>query len=214
MRLLIAIPALDYIHSEFVQCLLDLTEKLRSEGITFKVKLLTGTLVYVARDKLAKLAVNENYTHVLWLDADMIFTPDLVDDLMFSGRSFVCGIFHGRRKPHLSCLFTTLNEDGSFTRFEKYPSNTFEIAGCGFGGVLMETGIIKEILLANGGTAFLPMAKFGEDLAFCLRAKRLGIKMYGEPGAVLGHIGHEPIYPVDRERYLAEIGLEGGEPNA
>ena len=65
----------------------------------------------------------------------------------------------------------------------------------------MRTEILQQVITANRGTAFLPHANFGEDLAFCLRCKRLGIKMYGEPGVICGHIGHEAIYPEDAQRY-------------
>ena len=98
MKLLIGIPTLDYVHSEFMRCLIALIQRLRDDGINFDVDIESGTLVYIARDRIAHKAINENYTHVLWLDSDMIFNADLLDDLMFSGEAFVSGIYHARRK--------------------------------------------------------------------------------------------------------------------
>ena len=52
-KLLIAIPSFDTMRVEFVRSLMGLTEKLHAEGVWFEVKILDGTLVHIARDRLA-----------------------------------------------------------------------------------------------------------------------------------------------------------------
>jgi len=202
MRLLIAIPSLDFVHVEFLKSLTALVMRLKNDGVDFEVSIESGTLVYVARDKLAQKAVNGGFTHVLWLDADMVFSDNILEDLMFSGHDFVSGIAHGRRPPHLSCLFESLSPVTRFT--SKYPSETFEVAGCGFGCVLITTEILKQVML-NAKACFMPMAAYGEDLAFCLRASRIGVKIYAEPTVRLGHIGHIAIYPEDMDRWFEQL---------
>ena len=198
MKLLIAIPTHDYMHMDFVKSLMALTERLKDDDIDFKVHMHGGTLVYHARDALAEKAINEGFTDVLWLDADMVFNDDLLDDLMFSGKPFVSGIAHGRRAPHRSCLFTEIYP--SVQRFTEYPGNTFKVAGCGFGCVLIKTEILKAVKDRHG-TCFFPTRELGEDLAFCQRATEGGWEIYAEPAARLGHIGHIAIYPEYREIY-------------
>lgn len=207
MKLLIAIPTLDYVHADFVKCLTKLIMKLKSDGVRFDVEIISGTLVYSARDKLAKKAVNEGYTHTLWFDSDMIFTEDVLDDLMFSGNQFVTGIYHTRRPPHGSCIFKDISLDNiSKYMGNDYPKNTFEIAGCGFGCVLIDVQIIKDVLMTYG-EAFLPSHGLGEDIAFCQRVHDLGYKMYCEPAVRLGHIGHIAIYPEDHEKWLNDNNI-------
>ena len=198
MKLLIAIPSHDYMHLDFVKSLMALCKRLTEDGVDYDVNIHGGTLVYHGRDALAKAAF-EGYTHVLWLDADMVFTDSIVEDLQFSGKDFVSGIAHGRRPPHLSCLFSEIWP--GIQRYEEYPSNTFEVAGCGFGCVLMKTEILKAVWDKNG-TCFFPMRELGEDLAFCKRATDLKFKIYAEPSVRLGHIGHIAIYPEYREQYV------------
>lgn len=188
-------------HFEFVQSLTNLVTRLNEEGIDFDVCFKSGTLVYVARDLLANKAIQEGYTHTLWLDSDMVFTDDLLDDLMFCEKPFVCGVYHGRRPPHLPCTFTSLFP---IERVEEYPSKAFEIVGCGFAGVLIETSIIKAVK-DNYGTCFCPSPELGEDLEFCRRATSLGAKIYCEPSARMGHIGHIAIYPEDEEKWMAKV---------
>lgn len=199
MKLLIAIPAMDFMHTESVKSLIGLVTKLKSDGVDFEVRIESGTLVYLARDKLARYAMNKGFTDVLWLDSDMVYTDEILEDLQFSGEPFVTGICHGRRKPYLSCLFTSYWPE--VARWDKdYPTNTFEVAACGFAAVLIKTEILRAVI-EKFNTAFTPTEYFGEDVAFCDRAKQLGYKVYAEPGVRLGHIGHITIYPEDAFSY-------------
>ena len=203
MKLLIAIPSLDFMHPEFVKSLLALTARLSRDGIEHEVRIESGTLVYIARDKLAQYAVAAEFTHVLGLDSDMVFTEDLLDDLLFAGKDFVTGIAATRRKPFITCVFKSLNPCQRFMP-DEIPKDTFEIAGCGFACVLTSIDIIKAVKRANG-TSFTPTQLHGEDLAFCKRARDLGFKIYAEPGVRVGHIGHIAIYPEDFYRWKDEV---------
>lgn len=205
MKLLIAIPTMDTVPVPFMQSLLGLVQRLDGEHIPYEVAIESGTLIYMARDRLASKAVNNGFTHVLWLDSDMVFSNAIVEDLQFSGKSFVSGIAHGRRSPFLSCLFKSLDLSKlERWKFEDYPTDTFEVAGCGMACVLMEAKILNEVFL-KFNTCFMPMLSYGEDLSFCKRAVSLGYHIYAEPAVRLGHVGHLTIYPEDAERYKSEL---------
>lgn len=206
MKLLIGIPSLDYMHTEFVKSITALIVRLKDDGVDFTVHIESGTLVYKARDNIASKAVNEGYTHVLWFDSDMVFTDDIFDTLQFCGKDIVCGIFHARRKGYHSCLFKSL-ELNNLERFEEYPKEPFEIAGCGFGCVLLSVEVLKAVF-QRYKSCFLPLKYYGEDLAFCLRAREVGYKIYADPTAVVGHVGHIIVYPEDHERWKAEISTK------
>lgn len=204
MKLLIAVPTYDYMHFQFVDSLTKFIRRLDEDGIDYDVFFQGGTLVYVGRDKLAKRAIDGNYTHMLWLDSDMIFTEDLLDDLMYSGKPFVTGVAHSRRAPHVSCIFKEIWPGIDRWEGHEYPNGAFKIAGCGFACVLIETRIVKSVYDANG-TAFFPMRELGEDLAFCKRATDLGFEIWAEPSVWLGHIGHITVYPEYQEIYENSI---------
>lgn len=202
-KLLIGVPTLDYMNVEFVRSLTALLMRLKDDGVNFDLDIESGTLVYIARERIANKAINEEYSHVLWLDADMVFGPDLLDDLMFCGKAFVSGVYHARRKGYASCIFKGINV-GEVERFKEYPKETFEIAGCGFGCVLIETEIIRAVKRAYG-TCFTPIKNYGEDLAFCKRCRDIGYSLWCEPSVVCGHIGHITIYPEDHEQWKKTI---------
>lgn len=205
MKLLIAIPCMDTVPVAFMQSLLKLIQKLTADGVDYEVAIESGTLVYMARDRLAGKAVNQRFTHVLWLDSDMVFEPEIVEDLQFCGKDFVTGIAHGRRKPFTSCLFKNIDLNHlELWKLEDYPAEAFEVAGCGMACCLMSTEVIKQVMI-NCGTAFNPIMQYGEDISFCKRAHDLGFKIYAEPTVRLGHIAHIAIYPDDVPRYQDEI---------
>ena len=206
MKLLIAIPTLDFVHVDFMRCLINLTTKLKDDGVRFEVSIISGTLVYVARDKLACKAINENFTHVLWLDSDMIFQPTVLEDLLDTGKDFVSGIYHARRPGFTSCIFKQCYDLNKIERFAEYPKDTFEIGGCGFGCVLIKTDVLKQVQMYFK-TCFCPLKDFGEDIAFCNRVHELGMKMYCEPTVRLGHIGHNAVWPEDEAKWKDDLLL-------
>ncbi len=204
MRLLIGIPTLDFVHVEFMRCLANLLIRLKNEGVQFDLAIESGTLVYFARERIAHKAINEHYTHVLWLDSDMVFKDSILDDLLFSGKEFVTGIYHARRKGYASCIFKTIDLDKGIERFSEYPNETFQIQGCGFGCVLTSAEMLSSVCL-HFGTCFTPLPSLGEDIAFCKRAQDLGYKLWCEPSVVCGHIGHITIYPEDHDLWKTTI---------
>lgn len=204
MKLLIAVPAMDYMVTDFVRSLVGLTNKLKDDGINFEVRFDVGSLIYFARDNLARYAMNNEFTHVLWLDSDMVFTDEILEDLQFSGKDFVTGICHSRRKPYSSCLFVEYWPNVTKWDKEDYPSNTFEVAACGFAAVLIDVEILRAVIMKYN-TAFTPTEYFGEDVAFCDRARQLGYHIYAEPAVKVGHVGHVTIYPEDSYKPNYEV---------
>lgn len=203
MKLLIAIPTLDFVHVKFMECLLKLTQQLNDEQIPYEVKIVSGTLVYLAREELVSYALGYEFTHVLWLDSDMVFNEELFDDLFDNGKKFITGIFHARRPGHQSCIFRSLTPPERF-RWDEYPSTPFLIKGCGMAATLINCEVLKKVR-DEFGNCFTPAYNLGEDLAFCKRADELGFEIWAEPCQRVGHIGHLVIYPEDEGRYLEGI---------
>lgn len=209
MKLLVGIPSLDFIHVDFVKCLTALQGRLCADKIPHDIFICNGTLAHVARDRVACKAINEGYSHVLWLDADMLFTPDILDDMQFCGKGFVTGLAASRRPPYMLCIFKELSDEHGCTNYEldEIGQAPIKIAGCGFACVLIETEILKAVQM-HYRTCFLPERLYGEDLAFCRRAAALGYEIWCDPSIRVGHIGHNAVWPEDHERAIRE--MKGG----
>ena len=195
VKLMIAVPCMDYMHCDFVKSLNALTIHLCREGWNFNVEIHSGTLVYFARNRLASKAINEGYTHILFLDSDMVFDESIVETLMFCGKDFVCGAFQARRSPYGSCVFKSLVP---VERVKEYGMEPFRVKGCGMACTLISTEVLRKVQ-QKYGNCFDPAVyegiTMGEDTAFCWRADKLGEEIWCDPTARVGHIAHVPIWP-------------------
>ena len=196
-KIMVAVPTLDYIHYKFVESLTNLSYRLNDLNIDHDICFKPSTLVYMGRDWLAKRAREGDYTHVLWLDADMVFEPDICETLLNMKQDMVCGLFRSRHNNRRAyALFSSLYPAVRYEALESNPellNDIFTVEGCGFGCVLTTVDLLVRVLTANDNTCFMPTRNFGEDLAFCERVRNLGIDIYCNPDVKVGHIGHGVI---------------------
>ena len=191
-RLLIAIPTTDYVPADFVKSLAKLQQELGRRGAAYDVEVQSGTLVYIARNRLANKAINENYTHVLWIDSDMVFGEKVLEDLMDVEKEMVCGAFVSRRPPYGPCIYSSI-EENAIEKVKEFGNRPFRVDGCGFAMVLTSVELLQAVT-QKFGTCFQPTPYYGEDLAFCWRVKQLGREIWCEPTVRPGHIAHVPVY--------------------
>lgn len=196
MKILVAMPCMDMVHTVFMKSVVGME---RIGEVRFSMT--CSSLVYDARNVLAKQAVTEGYDRVLWLDSDMDFNPDLLKQLsadMDEGREMVSGLYFKRKAPIKPVIYKEVGyyhdpEKETVTpiaiSYDDYPKDSiFPIAGCGFGGVLVSTDLIKRVG-EKFGLPFSPMVGFGEDLTFCKHVSELGVEMYCDSRVKMGHVG-------------------------
>lgn len=191
MRTLIAVPCMDTVHTLFFASFVSMR---KPEGT--EVGIASCSLVYEARNTLARKAMDEGFDRVLWLDSDMNFKPDLLERFsadLDAGLEFVSGVYFSRKNPvtpivYEVCHPTVLKDGNLFPTVEsvkEIPEDLFEIEGCGFGAVMMTTDLIRR----TGPLPFFPKDKYGEDLSFCRKAREAGAKLYCDGRIRLDHIG-------------------------
>ena len=195
MRTLICIPCMDMVHTEFMKSFLSM----RRVGET-KITISCSSLIYDARNTMARRAVKENFDRVLWLDSDMSFEPDFMERLsarLDEGYEYVSGLYFTRKAPVRPVLYSECGyfekENGEVSPvavwYDDYPKDTiFEVKATGFGGVMMTTDAIKRVA-DQFGLPFAPMLGFGEDLSFCGRFQQVGGKMWVDSTVKMGHVG-------------------------
>ena len=193
IKLMVAVPTYDYMHADFVRSLVGLTAELQRQRIAYSVEMIAGTLVYIARNRLARKAVNEHYTHVLWIDSDMVFNEKTAEDLMECGKEFVCGAFVSRRPTYGACVYSRISPVNEIEKVERFGLQPFRVDGCGFACVLTTTELLLAVM-QKYGNCFDPMEHYGEDLAFCMRAKGIGREIWCDPTVRPGHIAHRAVY--------------------
>lgn len=195
MRTFIAIPCMESIPTVTVKSLMELRIP-ESTSISFTM----NSLIYDARNAMALQACDNDYDRIMWLDSDMTFDPDLFERLsarMDEGYEFVTGLYFTRRMPILPVIYKDVyckEEDGKqkpcSDEYADYPRDSlFEIKGCGFGGCMMTTDLVKDIHWRYG-YPFSPILGFSEDLSFCQKVTQAGHKIYCDSSIKLGHKSH------------------------
>lgn len=206
MKILIAVPCMDMMHTGFVRSFLNIKKPLDA---VVSSAFLQATLIYESRNVIAQNAINEGFDRVLWLDSDMIIPPDALMKLsqhLDNGYDMVSGLYFGRKYPCNPIILDKADweclPDGNVTvdstSYVDYPKdNFFEIAGCGFGCVMTTVDLLRE-MVDKYGAPFTPLMGMGEDVAFCWRVRKAGHTIYCDSRIKCGHIGQvvfdEQIY--------------------
>ena len=215
VKILIAVPCFDMVHTDFMRSLVDLE---KPEGTVYTV--IKNTLIYNARNTIAANAVKMGFDRIMWFDSDVTFAPDTLVELSKTmdnlNADIVTGLYFTRKTPTKPVVFDNLvynvRDDGivesGATFYEDYPRNTIvPVAGCGFGCVLTKVDLINK-LGQKYGAPFTPLFGLGEDLSFCYRATKEGASIWLDSTVKCGHIGQmefdEGVYM--RERREGDSG--------
>lgn len=209
MKVFVAIPSLDTVPALFCQSLA-LLQRAGDTIVGFQV----GSLVYNARNELARQAIKSEADWVLWLDSDMVFEPDLLKKMLKvceeNDIDFLTGLCFRRKLPYTPTLFDRLDKmehGASYTTIMSVPEGRFKVGGCGFAGVLMSTDVLLSVAARFGGRMFDPLEGFGEDVSFCWRARQCGYEIWCDSDIELGHIGSMVV-----TREFFEAYSEGHKP--
>lgn len=193
MKTLIAIPAMSWVYTEFMQSMLALDKP------DSQLMVQCNSLIYDARNNIAWAALQNEVDRVLWIDSDMVFEPDLLiklnADMDDNGLDCVSAFFTTRSADQIPCVYKEVHwevAEGKVKTFAdpitEQPDGLIEAAGMGLGAVLMKTELIKAVV-DKFGAPFQPMPFLGEDLSFCWRVNQLKRHMWCDGRIKVGHIG-------------------------
>lgn len=193
MKILLGMPTVKNIPTKTVISLLQTVQKGAVDPF-----LIEGSLVYDARNTIAQYAVDNDYDYILFADSDMLFNSEDLKKLLSHDVDICSGLYVTRRGEKQNVAYNKIITRRSFPfRAPKLiPDNEHfgygEIAGCGLGFCLIKTSVIKS-MLKRYKSLFEPKFGVGEDIAFCIRARRCGYKIHIDRDVRLGHIG-EIVY--------------------
>jgi hypothetical protein len=161
-------------------------------------------VVHWGRNELSRMAqshvsgyTGKRYTHVLWLDDDHVFNPDLLLYLArHSDLDMVSALYFGRVGRHLPVVYV---KDDSPDRYSHYPlvevpPKLCQVDAVGFGACLMRMDVLDRM-----EAPWFRFNEAGEDIYFCAHAKERGITIYCDGSYMLGHLGEQQV--VTQETY-------------
>lgn len=153
------------------------------------------------RNNIVEYALSGDYTHVLFLDLDMIYPTNTIKALLEADKNIVCS-FYVRRSPPNIPLFLLATETRYVMRPEWPPGmGVYEVGAVSPGGLLVRTEVFRKIRppwfsynkkAPNGNIV-------SEDIYFSVRARDAGFKLWCRTDLILGHISKVALIPVLRE---------------
>jgi len=185
VRILISTPAYGgMVTTAYTESLIQLLDALKTRPITLGYKTLAMTDIGTARNILASLALAENYSHILFLDADMEFKPRTVERLIDRGVD-VAGAVYIKRAIDIDKLLDAI-EPADVGRPDRLRQKLMR--ACGFVGAPVPN---EKVVISGGFTRFAcigmgvaliatsALRKMIEMGAAKSRAPSAGVPVYG-----------------------------------
>lgn len=191
-----------------VEFLKDLQNLRNTAGYEYSYLQIRRLLTPLARAAACDYALDNGFDVLVQLDDDAQFEPDTVRRLLNglgSKRDIVCALAYQRKPPHLPCIFE-VGPDGMLGRVLEGWENTGlrKVDVSGYHCSAMRTSVIKRLrdgLKDAEGKVLVPGIekhywggfenKVGEDFAFSINCKKIGIQVWCDTDLIAGHWGAE-----------------------
>lgn len=221
-KLFIGIPAYDgKLNIKTAFALAQLMPMAMQHGISILLSDLSNcSIITMARNALVNEFLKSDATELLFIDADVVVTPDDILRLMAQSgnKDITAGAYPRRAKD--SKFFADLYLDGNGDL--EFDGSLMRVTRVGTGFMLIQRHVIEKMVAAhpewiydNKSTDEKMSAVFdfaivngkyvGEDYLFCDRAAQHGFKIYADVDISLPHVGTETYVNNFREEVVVPL---------
>ena len=217
MKLFIAVPAFGHqINSQTAVSLVALTQQLTLAGIPTSISALSfPDLVDLRNVFLSTFYDGLDATHMLFVDADMQFEPNLVQDMLNADKPLVGCLYRTKRLPGawvgsaltpapdpengllelegIGCGVMLIRRDCVSNMIETgYAEVQTDLRGTAMKGLLDPHGV-KRIIRGFDKVVTEDGRHLSEDYSFCHRHRKAGGKVYAAINHSVTHLGVMPF---------------------
>ena len=194
---------------KFLTSLTYLIRHLSSKGFNVLFSTTYSRNIYEVRNKCLmgkpengpeqKLFNGEEYDYILWLDDDIIFTPEDFEKLYKEDKDVISGLYLMANGTHFAAVEVWdeeyFQEKGSFQFLNKQDVKSrylpFTVEYVGFGFLLFKKGIFEKLNYPWFEPTYLKIKECEdfsmEDVTLCLKLKDKKINVHVHPEVVVGH---------------------------
>jgi FkbM family methyltransferase len=207
-RILIAIPTARNIEPDTFKSIYDLTVP---EGYETTFQYFFGYNVDQVRNLIADWVV-KGFDYLFSVDSDISFNSDTLVKLLSHDKDVVSGLYI-QRKPgqHILEIYEPTPSGGvSNMPYGKLKGRPLvEIAGAGFGCVLIKAEVMREIGYPQFEyhSAIDHNNTVSEDVDFCRKARDKGFKLWADPSILCRHTGSS-TYNIDTSIEAVETDVK------
>ena len=166
-----------------------------------------------AREMLASKALEYKCDYLFMVDDDMMAPVDLFYKLVKHDVDIVAPLAFTRNAPHKPVMFKTIEGYDQVvgkpysinTTVLNYPKDRLvECDAVGFGSALIKMEVFKKM----SQPWFMGSVGTGEDIHFCIAAKKLGFRVFMDTATKLGHLSKPVIVTEEYSEHFNKLNQE------
>lgn len=159
------------------------------------------------RNLMIQQALDFGATHILFIDDDIAFLPDLFEKLIAHDKDIVSALYLMRNYPHKPIIFDTVLEDArcKWRYLKDGDKGLIEVVGMGLGACLIKTDVFKNMEKPWIRLGELDKDNWNDDIGFFHRARAAGYKLYCDLDTVVGHMCSLTVWPTRKDGIWATV---------
>jgi len=184
---LVAIPSKDCLLTETVVSLYKMFNSCLNDGLHMDLFLPKSSMLVKNRNNALKTFLAGDWTHLMWIDSDMTFPADIIQQLLAHKKEAVAGIARVRGNQSWNI----------FTKFEEKQTGVFGIKP--FSDTVAKTGLHKidftglSCMLCKRSAVedyegFEETSKISEDFHYCAYLLNTCKELFADTNIVCGHV--------------------------
>jgi hypothetical protein len=159
-----------------------------------------------ARNQIVEYLIeHKDLTHLLYLDSDMVFPPDIITQLMAHQKPVVSGLYFHREPPYQPHMYNfDPKDDTKMWPILKWEEGLNKVDCTGAGALLIERWVLEEM---KPPWFYYGAQLESEDITFCRRLHKAHIPVWCDTRCECGHIGEIII---GRNQFLLQQAIVEG----
>jgi hypothetical protein len=199
IRVMVAIPTAGTVCAGFALSLAGMVAHFAAQQVntlpdvkvTMQIRMLTSSNWITNREKLGRMAIDEGFTHLMFLDDDMVFAPQVLEMLL--GRRHPIVVTNYLIKSEPPTEFVAVGLDGQRVATTEKSTGLRELTYSGFGVSIIEVDVFRKTPQPWFAPDFnAEKSEYTtEDNPFFRRAREAGFPVYLDQDAskLVGHVG-------------------------
>ena len=212
MKIMFCLPGASY-SGRFLQCWTKLLEELPKHNISYELSQHYVCNIYHARTKCLgasmHLGVDQkpfggkiDYDYILWIDSDMVFSPEDFFKLIEHDKDIVSGVY--KMSDNVNYATVETMDEEFFEQWMHYPflnqktidrkeGRIFKADYTGLGWMLCKYGVFEKMKYPYFHPRLLKWEKYGwedfpfDDVESCMRMRESGFDIWVDPKIRIGH---------------------------
>lgn len=193
-RILIGVPTMEMARAAVFYDYLHMMEKPHGTAITFS----HGQSPAENRNVIIKQALEGNFTHIFFIDDDVLIPPHSLHQLVARKKDIVSGLYLQRRFPHAPIAFNVALNDGRcrYKFLNSGETGLVEVVNFGLGCALIHTDVFRKMEEPWIRIGQLNKQEWNDDIEFFNRAReQYGYQLFLDLDVRCGHAASISVWP-------------------